>query len=116
MAFLLGSIINENKKILQALQNIPGFGFKISSLLLASLGLGKVLRFKELKFFQQKKLLKIILLLALVYGSELKQNTFTFRETLRLIKHRKALRFFRGLPVRGQRTKTNAQTAQKKLT
>lgn len=115
MAFLLGSIINENKKILQALQNVPGFGAKISSLLSNTLGLGNFLYFKNLKAFQHKKLLKIILFFGLIYGTDLRQKKFTSREVLRLIKHRKALRFFKGLPVRGQRTKTNAQTAQKKL-
>mgnify|MGYP001799560002 CR=1 FL=1 len=115
MAFFLGFVINENKKLLYSLQGIYGFGSKISSKLIVSLGLSKLLKFKNLESFHLKKLLKIIFLLKLVYGSDLKQQSFESREKLRLIKHRRALRFFKGLPVRGQRTKTNAQTAKRKL-
>ena len=115
MAFFLGSVINENKKLFYSLQGIYGFGSKISSMLNSSLGLGKLLSFKNLKGFHLKKLLKLIFLLKLIYGSDLKQQKFESREKLRLIKHRRALRFFKGLPVRGQRTKTNAQTARKKF-
>ena len=114
MAFLLGFVIRENKKFIQALSDVKGFGVRTSTFLMLSLGVSKFLKFKEATTFQVKRLLRVILLLELVYGPDLDQKIFKRREVLRLIKHRRALRFFKGLPVRGQRTKTNAQTAKKK--
>ena len=113
MAFLLGFVVRENKKLIQALSDVKGFGYKTSILLMFTLGVSKFLKFKQLTTFQIKRLLRVIFLLELIYGSNLNQKVFQNRETMRLIKHRRALRFFRGLPVRGQRTKTNAQTQKR---
>ena len=49
----------------------------------------------------------------IVYISSLLQILFDNKEQLLKIKHNRGIRNFNGLPVHGQRTKTNAKTKKR---
>ena len=114
MAFFLGSRFPKQKKLLISLKTIKGFSISTCKLLLSSLGCLVLFSTTNLRSSHLQKLQKLVFFLKLSFGTEtLRQLVFNARETLRLAKHRRAIRFFQGLPVRGQRTRTNAQTSRK---
>lgn len=111
--FLFDANIIENKKIKIALQAIYGLGKKNSIKIIKKCGFAPNLTIKFLNNFQLTKIIKIINSLNILLGNELKKNyLFKFKQLLK-IKLLKSLRTNLGLPVRGQRTHTNAKTAKK---
>lgn len=95
---------------LSKLRKISGLSRSILSLLLKSSGV--VFSNSSVPDKNQKLLLKLTFLLRLLTGNELKNFNLGRVRTLIQIKHYKGLRRTRSLPVRGQRTKTNAKTAK----
>lgn len=114
MVYLFESNIPDNKSVLYALTYIYGIGKTQSSLICNLLGFSKNLRVKDLTKEQVNKLLKTTQLLNIELASDLKKKYALITKKLTSIKSYRGLRKNQGLPVRGQRTHTNAKTARKR--
>jgi small subunit ribosomal protein S13 len=114
MVYLFESEISENKPIFISLTKIYGIGCFTGILICKKLGFSKNLKIKDLSKEQIVKLVKTIEFLKLNIASDLKKSNLLGFKNLVTIKSYKGLRRNQGLPVRGQRTHTNAQTAKKR--
>jgi small subunit ribosomal protein S13 len=114
MIYLLESTIPEEKSVFFALRYIYGVGGKNSFLVCKKLGFSVNLKIKDLSKEQVNKLIKTLESLDIELSSELKKIKSLKKKTLISIKAYRGLRSNRGLPVRGQRTHTNAKTARKR--
>ena len=115
MIYLFESEIPENKLVFLSLMHIYGLG-KISSLLICKkLGFSKNLKIKDLSKDQITKLTKTIESLNKELAGDLKKLKVLKNQTLVDIKAYRGLRKIKGLPIRGQRTHTNAKTARKRF-
>lgn len=114
MIYLFESELSETKPICYSLAYIFGIGKKQSYLICKKLGFSKNLTIKNLSKEQLNKLVLTIETLDLKLGSDLKKLKLLIFKKLTTIKSYRGLRKVQGLPIRGQRTHTNAQTARKK--
>lgn len=114
MLYLLETKLPDNKSIILSLTYIYGIGYSTSKLICKKLGLSLNLKTKDLSRDQIVELLKLIDLLNLPLNNELKKVKTLSLKKLINIKSYKGLRRLRGLPVRGQRTHTNARSSRKK--
>ena len=114
MIYLFESELSETKPIVYALSYIFGIGQKHSSFICKKLGFSKNLTIKNLSKEQLNKLILTVEALDLKLGSDLKKLKLLTFKKLTTIKSYRGLRKVQGLPVRGQRTHTNAQTARRK--
>ncbi len=115
MIYLIESKLPENMSIFFALQQIYGIGKNNSFFICKKLGFSINLKVKNLSKNQTTNLLNLIESLNLIIGSDLKKFNNLIMQNLISIKSYKGTRKLQGLPVRGQRTHTNARTARKKL-
>lgn len=113
MIYLLETKLPENKSIFIALTHIYGIGQQTSLNICKKLGFNLNLKVKDLNEEQVFDVLKLIESLNLITNNELKQLKSQTLKNLIDIKSYKGLRRVRGLPVRGQRTHTNAKSARK---
>jgi small subunit ribosomal protein S13 len=113
MVYILETKLFENKSIVFALNNIYGIGRYQSLIICKKLGFSTNFKVKNLSEEQIKKLLKIIYNSNLMITSDLKNLKNLILKNLVSIKSQRGLRRIRGLPIRGQRTHTNARTAKK---
>ena len=113
MIYLLETKLPENKSVFIALTYIYGIGNQTSMFICKKLGFSSNLKVKNLNEEQVVELQKIIEVLNLITNNELKQLKAQTLKNLIDIKSYKGLRRLRGLPVRGQRTHTNAKSARK---
>lgn len=114
MIYLFESEIPGNKSIFFSLNYIYGLGKNSAMLVCKKLGFSKNLKTKNLSKDQINKLIKIIESLNLSLASELKKSNLLVTKKLLSIKSYRGLRKSQGLPIRGQRTHTNARTAKKR--
>ena len=114
MIYLFESELSENKSIFFVLSYIYGIGKFNSSLICKKLGFAKNIKIENLSREQLNKLIHIIESLNIELGSDLKKLNLIKLKRLISIKSYKGLRRNQGLPVRGQRTHTNAKTARKR--
>lgn len=114
MVYLFETELNENKSVYLSLTRIYGIGKPNSNLICKILGLSKNIKFKNLSNEQINKLIKVIESLNISITSDLKKINFLRLKELISIKSYRGLRRHHGLPVRGQRTHTNAKTARKR--
>lgn len=115
MIYLFESDLPKNKSLVSALRNIHGLGRTQVFSLCKKLGFSKNLIVKDLSKEQISRLIKHIDSLdSLVAGDLVKTRLFIVKKLVS-IKSYRGLRRYQGLPVRGQRTHTNAKTSQKKL-
>ena len=112
MVYLFESEIPENKSIFFAMTHIFGLGKSNSSLLCKKIGFSKNLKVKNMSKEQINKLIFAIEFSNLIV--DLKKKKSLQLKRLLSIKSYKGLRLKQGLPVRGQRTHTNARTARKR--
>lgn len=115
MVYLFESELPENKSVFLALIYIYGFGKTNSLSVCRKLGFSKSLKLKNLSKDQTNKLIKTIESLNKELASDLKKSKKLALKKLVSIKSYKGLRKIRGLPVRGQRTHTNAKTSKKRF-
>ena len=115
MIYLFESKISENKSVLYALTNVYGIGKAQASLICCKLGFFTNLKVKDLTKEQIVKLTKIVQTLNITLASDLKKIKLLTAKQLVSIKSYRGLRKNQGLPVRGQRTHTNAKTARKRF-
>lgn len=115
MVYLFESELPKNKLLSFALCNIYGLGQKNALFICKKVGFSKNLTVKDLSKEQIAKLVKIIESLNILIGGDLLKTRLLIAKKLASIKSYRGLRKYQGLPVRGQRTHTNAKTAQKRL-
>lgn len=113
MIYLFESELPENKSIQFALRHIYGVGKFNSVLICKKLGFFTNLKMKNLSKEQIFKLIQIIESLNIKLSSDLKKFNLFAAKKLLSIKSYRGLRKNRGLPVRVQRTHTNAKTSRK---
>ena len=114
MIYLFESELAEDKSIFFALTQIYGIGKANSFLICRKLGFSENLKTKNLSKEQVSKLINLIDSLNLELASDLKKLKLLTAKKLLSIKSYKGLRKNQGLPIRGQRTHTNARTARKR--
>jgi small subunit ribosomal protein S13 len=114
MIYLFESELPENKSVYFALTHIYGIGKANSFLICRKLGFSANLKVKNLSKDQTIKLIKTIETLNIELASDLKKTESLITKTLVSIRSYRGLRKKQGLPVRGQRTHTNAKTARKR--
>lgn len=115
MIYLFESELPENMSVVFALKRIYGIGKKNSFLICKKLGFSINLKIKNLSKHQITYILNLINSLNLVVAADLKNLKNLIAKNLISIKSYRGLRKIQGLPVRGQRTHTNARTARKKF-
>jgi small subunit ribosomal protein S13 len=114
MVYIFESELLENKSIMTALTKIFGVGNSTSFLICKKTGFSANFKVKNLSKEQLALLLKTIETLNINLASDLKKTKLFIFKKLISIKSYRGLRRVQGLPVRGQRTHTNAKTAGKK--
>lgn len=114
MVYLLGVNLNNNSKASSAISRIYGVGYFIAKRMSNDLNLGLNIRIKDLSQNTLVKILKWIDKNKILVEGSLKQKIIADINKLKSIKIYRGLRHAFNLPVRGQRTKTNAFSARKK--
>jgi small subunit ribosomal protein S13 len=113
MLYFLETKLSEHKSVYFALTKIYGIGQKTAFIICKKLGFSVNLKVKDLTQEQVVNMLKLIGSLNLTLNNELKKLKSLTLKKLISVKSYKGLRRVRGLPVRGQRTHTNAKSARK---
>ena len=109
MPRIVGVDIPKEKRIEVAMTYIYGIGFTLSKQILGEAGIDPDLRAKDLTEGQISKLNAIIGSEYMVEGDLRRDVTGNIKRLISIGSYR-GLRHRRGLPVRGQRTSTNART------
>ncbi len=109
MARLVGVDLPRNKRIEIALTYIYGIGLTTSKKILAATGINPDLRTDDLTEEDLVRLRDYIQANLTVEGDLRRENTQNVKRLMEIGCYR-GLRHRRGLPVRGQRTHTNART------
>ncbi|HAT60502.1 MAG TPA: 30S ribosomal protein S13 [Opitutae bacterium] len=114
MPRILGVDIPNNKKLAYSLRYIFGIGPKRADIILEQTGLDPDMRAKELDEEQINVIMSKISELNYLVEGDLRRDYAANMKRLQAINCYRGLRHRRGLPVRGQRTKTNARTRKGK--
>ena len=109
MARIAGIDIPANKQIWVSLQHIYGIGATLSQRILTETGVSPDTKTSNLTEEEVNRLRELIDREYRVEGELRKEVTFNIKRLIDIGSYR-GLRHRRGLPVRGQRTKTNART------
>jgi small subunit ribosomal protein S13 len=110
MARIAGIDLPREKRIEIGLTYIYGIGLPTSQRLLARAGVDPNTRVKDLTEEQERKLREAIDAEGIKVEGDLRREVSSHIKRLMDIGCYRGLRHRRGLPVRGQRTKTNART------
>jgi small subunit ribosomal protein S13 len=113
MLYLLETKLPENKSVHFALINVYGIGQSTAFTICKKLGFSRNLKIKDLTQEQIVEILHLIDSSNLILNNELKKLRSLTLKSLVSIKSYRGLRRVRGLPVRGQRTHTNAKSSRK---
>jgi small subunit ribosomal protein S13 len=113
MLYLLETKISDKNPVLFALTQIYGINKTSASIICKKLGFSLNLKINDLTQEQIQDMLVVIESLNLILNNELKTLRSQALKTLISIKTYRGLRRVRRLPVRGQRTHTNAKSAKK---
>ena len=113
MLYVLETKLPENKSVVFALTKVYGIGEKTAYLICKKLGFSTNLKTKDLTQEQVEEIVQLVDSLDLTLNNELKKLRALNLKTLISIKSYRGLRRVRGLPVRGQRTHTNAKSSRK---
>ena len=114
MPRILGVDIPNNKKLAYSLRYIFGIGPKRADIILEQTGLDPDMRAKDLDEEQINVIMSKISELNYLVEGDLRRDYAANMKRLQAINCYRGLRHRRGLPVRGQRTKTNARTRKGK--
>ncbi len=109
MARISGVDLPKNRNIETALTYIYGIGFTLSQKILNEAGINEQTKVKDLKDDEVAKIRDIISKNYKVEGELRSQQAIDIKRLMEIGSYR-GLRHRRGLPVRGQRTNTNART------
>lgn len=113
MPRVIGIDIPDNKRLEVSLTYIYGVGRKVSNQIIEKLGLNKDMRARELNEDQVARLNAILTSEYVVEGDLRRQVQNNIKRLIGIHCYR-GIRHRVGLPVRGQRTKTNARTRKGK--
>lgn len=111
MARIAGVSLPQNKRVDIALQYIYGIGATTASRILAKTGIAADIRVKDLPEAQANKLREEVEKQHKVEG-ELRREVLGNIKRLKEIGSYRGSRHNKGLPVRGQRTKTNSRSVR----
>jgi small subunit ribosomal protein S13 len=111
--FLLKTDLNNNNKILLEFKKIYGFNFFTIKKLCGELGLNNLSYLKDLKLKHLGLINNWVIKNNIVLNDDLKKFNQDNKKKLIRIKCYKGFRHEECLPVRGQRTRTNARTQKK---
>lgn len=111
MPRIVGVNIPENKQILFGLSYIYGIGLALSKKILANAKVNPFTKAKDLTAEEINRLKEIIEKNYKIEG-ELKREIMMNIKRLKDIGAWRGIRHMKGLPVRGQRTKTNTRTVR----
>ena len=114
MARLLGVEIPNEKRIEASLPYIYGIGRSLTLKILAETGIDPGIRAGELSDDQLAEISRVVAAKGIVVEGDLRRDISMHMKRLTSINCYRAIRHRRGLPVRGQRTKTNARTRKGK--
>jgi|SRR6185295_1793381 len=109
MARIAGVDLPPNKRVEIALTYIYGIGRSQAGKILTAAGVGFDVKVRELNDDEINKIRKVIEEQYRVEGDLRKEITMNIKRLMEIGSYR-GLRHRRGLPVRGQRTKTNGRT------
>ena len=109
MARIAGVDLPRDKRVEIGLTYIYGIGRKTSNVILAKAGINPDTRVKDLTEDEAGKIRKIIDEEYLVEGDLRREVSLHIKRLMEIGSYR-GIRHRRGLPVRGQKTKTNART------
>ena len=110
MARIVGVEIPGEKRIDVALRYIYGIGASNARVILAKASINPALRAKDLDEGQLSQIVHAIQDGKYVIEGDLRREIGMNLKRLQAIKCYRGIRHLRGLPVRGQRTQTNART------
>ena len=110
MARLLGVDIPNRKKIEYSLRYVYGIGNTLSKSILEEAGIDPNVRTQELSEQELSHISKVILDRKCLVEGDLRRTITGNMKRLQSIRCYRGLRHQQGLPVRGQRTITNART------
>ena len=110
MAIIAGVNIPDNHRIEIALTAIYGIGRSTSKKIVADAGMGDSTRVRDLSDEDLARVRSAVERTGLLIEGDLRRETQLNIRRLTDIQSFRGLRHRRGLPVRGQRTKTNART------
>lgn len=110
MARLLGVDIPNRKKIEYSLRYVYGIGHTLSKSILEEAGIDPNVRTQELSEQELSHISKVILDRKCLVEGDLRRTITGNMKRLQSIRCYRGLRHQQGLPVRGQRTITNART------
>lgn len=113
MLYFLETKLSDYKSVYFALTHIYGIGKNTAFIVCKKLGFSINLKIKDLTQEQIVDMIQLIDSLNLTLNNELKKLRSLTLKNLASIKSYRGLRRIRGLPVRGQRTHTNAKSARK---
>lgn len=113
MLYLLETNLPDQNPVFFALTKVHGIGRSTAFFICKKLGFSINLKIKNLNQEQIAELLQLIDSSELLLNNELKKLKSITLKKLISIKSYRGLRRVRGLPVRGQRTHTNAKSAKK---
>jgi len=113
MIYLFETEINNNKPLSFSLQQIYGIGKFQAFILCKKLGVSKNFLTANLSKEQIFNLLKLIENSNLILANKLKTRQILLLRKLVDMKSYSGLRKIRGLPIKGQRTHTNAKTSKR---
>jgi small subunit ribosomal protein S13 len=111
--YLSETELPKDKSIFFALNSVYGIGTTTSQMVCKKLGLSANLKVKDLDDEHYIALENIFKSLNLTLSSDLKKIEKISLKKLVSIKSYRGLRKIKGLPIRGQRTRSNAKTARK---
>jgi small subunit ribosomal protein S13 len=110
MPRLLGVEIPPKKKVAHSLRYIYGIGPVLADQIVAEAGLNPAMRAQDLSEEQLNKILHVITEHKWVVEGDLRRDIAGNLKRLQAINCYRGVRHRRSLPVRGQRTSTNART------
>lgn len=111
IARIAGVSLPQNKRVEIALTYIYGVGPTTATAVLKNTGISKDIRVKDLTETQANQLRDVIEKTHKVEG-ELRREVLSNIKRLKEIGSYRGSRHIKGLPVRGQRTKTNSRTVR----
>lgn len=109
MARIAGVDLPQNKQIWIGLTYIHGIGRTRAGKILATAGVDALTKVRELSEDEAQRIRKVIQDEGMVEGDLRKEVTQNIKRLMEIGSYR-GVRHRRGLPVRGQRTNTNART------
>ncbi len=110
MPRLLGVDIPNNKRVEYALRYIYGIGPTRAKLICESVGIPEAMRANELTEEHVNKIMTFVAEKQFKLEGDLRRDVTGNLKRLTAIKSYRGQRHLKGLPVRGQRTSTNART------